>query len=75
MIRNNKISNPENYFVAPSGCTEANCTDSEYYGNRVLTVLDHAQFSDGYNLVEGNRIGHAGIPSDGNGGFVHRDKI
>lgn len=67
LIRNNVISNPENYF-AEGSCT--NPTDSGFYGNRGLTVLDHAQFSDGYNVVEGNRIGHAGIPSDGQGGFA-----
>jgi hypothetical protein len=48
------------------------CAPSGYYGNRVHNVLfSHPSFEktniNTYNLIEANRIGPAGPPSDGNG--------
>jgi hypothetical protein len=71
VVRNNFIHN-EGYFAASAACQLQACTPDGLYGNRVLTVLNNhvdraAWFSDTYNLIEGNRIGSAGLAADGNG--------
>ena len=71
VIRNNFIHN-EGHFVASAACKLQACAPDGVYGNRVLTVLNNhanvaAWFSDTFNLIENNRIGSAGLASDGNG--------
>jgi hypothetical protein len=71
VIRNNFLHN-EGYLAASAACQLRACTPTGMYGNRVLTVLNNhtdrpAWFSDTYNLIEGNRIGSAGLAADGNG--------
>ncbi len=70
VVRNNFIHN-EAHFPASAACKVKACAPDNMYGNRVLTVLNNhvgtAWFSDTYNLIENNRIGSAGLASDGNG--------
>lgn len=71
VIRNNFMHN-ETGFPASSACEAAlSVGPSGEYGNRVLTVLDDQNTGtpDTYVLIENNRLGEAGFPSDGNGAF------
>ena len=78
VIRNNVMHN-EGHITAPAGCESGYCPDPEtnMYGNRVLIVenygsddyLDPTE-TESYVVVEGNRLGHAGLPSDDNGADV-----
>ena len=73
VVRNNFIHN-EGHFAATLECQALACAPDGVYGNRSLTMLYYhgdamiAQSSGTYNLIENNRLGHAGLPSDGNGG-------
>lgn len=77
VARNNVMHN-EGWLEASAFCqsqtpTELHCAPDGYYGNRVMNILfNHtlAASNDTYNLIEGNRIGFAGLPSDGNGADV-----
>ncbi len=71
VVRNNFIHN-EGHFVASEACQVKACAPDGLYGNRVLTVLNNhkgvaAWSGDTYNLIENNRLGSAGLASDGNG--------
>lgn len=66
VIRNNYFHN-EGWMVKPSGC--APCGDANgKYGNRNIIIYDAQKRDATYTLIENNRIGHTGLPSDGNGG-------
>src|SRR5687768_6277136 len=71
VIRNNFIHN-EGHFEASAACQLKACAPDGLYGNRVLSVLNNhkgvaAWSGDTYNLIENNRLGSAGLASDGNG--------
>ena len=71
VVRNNFIHN-EGFWVASGTCEAIRCSDNGLYGNRVINVLNNhnevsAWNSDTYNLIENNRLGDAGLASDGNG--------
>ena len=71
VIRNNFIHN-EAGFPASSACEAAlSVGPSGEYGNRVLAIYDDQDTGtpDTYVLIENNRLGEAGFPSDGNGAF------
>jgi len=66
VVRNNVFHNEEAYFQDTGG----NCTNSPssgYFGNRNLVVTNYTGLQSQYNLIEGNRLGHAGTPPDGQG--------
>jgi hypothetical protein len=73
VIRNNVFHN-ESWMTDP-GCegqpdskTNNYQTDTNgKYGNRNIQIYDGNGRSGVFNLIEGNRIGHAGIPPDDNG--------
>ena len=60
-FRNNVLYNPEEFLVDPGGCT--NSPTSGYFGNRNFLTQSWSSF----NLIEGNRVGHAGLPPDDDG--------
>lgn len=67
VIRNNIFHN-ECWMEDPGTCepTGAPCAEGKF-GNRNIQIYDGNSRAALYNLVEGNRIGHAGEPPDGNG--------
>lgn len=73
VIRNNVFHNES--FMTDPGCeglanakTNDNQTDTNgKYGNRNIQIYDGNYREGVYNLIEGNRIGHAGLPPDDNG--------
>lgn len=82
VVRRNFVHNEGAYFVATTACTEALlysaatgtlrpsfCAPDGYYGNRGITILNNhpASTEPTYNLIERNRSGPGGLPSDGNG--------
>jgi hypothetical protein len=71
VARNNVMHN-EDWTTASAACQLKQCAPNGLYGNRVINVLfDHnGTVEDTYNLIEGNRLGFAGLPSDGNGADV-----
>lgn len=68
VARGNIFHNDEAYF-ADSWGTLTNSPTSGYFGNRciILTNYGNGIGSSHDNLVEGNRIGHAGCPPDDDG--------
>lgn len=68
VLRNNVFHNEEAYYVDPGGCT--NSPTSGKFGNRTIITSDYGAGSTQYNLIEGNRAGHAGTPPDDDGAFA-----
>lgn len=67
VIRNNVFYN-YGWMTDPGGCTKGPNINGKY-GGRILTIPDYYNKSGGlYNLIEGNRFGHAGKPPDDDGG-------
>ena len=68
VIRNNIFHN-EGWMSPPAGisCTPREPSASGKWGNRNIQIYDGNYQSAMHNLIEGNRLGHAGPPSDGNG--------
>lgn len=68
VIRNNVFHNESWMEDAPGDCTPAMPADTNgKWGNRNLQILDNIGVAALYNLIEGNRSGHAGLPPDGGG--------
>lgn len=78
VVRNNIVHNEDAYFPASAACQLAVdgagnlCAPNGFYGNRAITILNNhsavpAWFTNTDNLIEGNRVGPGGLPSDGNG--------
>ena len=66
VIRNNIVHN-EGWMV-PSACDPGNPDTNGKYGNRNFEISDKNNRTDIRNLIEGNRVGHAGKnPDVGNG--------
>ena len=66
VIRNN-ITHNEGFMSSPGGCPYSpNDTDS-LYGNRNFMIQNTDDNIGTFNLVENNRIGHAGRPPDDDG--------
>lgn len=65
VFRNNILHNEEVYFASDGTCT--NAPASGYYGDRNLILTDYGTGTTHHNLVEGNRLGHAGTPPDDDG--------
>jgi hypothetical protein len=74
IIRNNIAHNEAAYVVASGSCN--NTSTNGYFGNRNFYTQDYATggwngpYKYGRNMIEGNRLGHAGLPPDDDGAFA-----
>ncbi len=66
VIRNNYFHH-EGSMANPGGCPYGPDTNGKY-GNRNIQIYDGYGEEGKYNLIEGNRFGHAGPPPDDDGG-------
>ena len=66
VIRNNYFHH-EGSMASPGGCPYGPDTNGKY-GNRNIQIYDGYAEDGKYNLIEGNRFGHAGPPPDDDGG-------
>lgn len=66
VVRNNVFHN-EGWMSPPDGvsCRYGPSVRNGLYGNRCLQIYDGHNRGDQYNLLEGNRSGHAAFASDG----------
>lgn len=64
-VRNNVFHN-EGWMTSPGGCSMPIGSNGKY-GNRCIQIYDGYARAGVYNLVEGNRFGHAGSPPDDDG--------
>ena len=64
VIRNNVMHN-EGWMVQSTSCSDKCGTSGNgKYGNRNIQVYDMHGESGKYNVIEGNRLGHAALPPD-----------
>ena len=66
IVRNNYFHNEGN-MASPGTCPYGPDTNGKY-GNRNISIYDGSAEDGKYNLIEGNRFGHAGPPPDDDGG-------
>jgi hypothetical protein len=66
VIRGNVFHN-EGWMDSPGGCPYTPDANGKY-GNRNVQLYDGHNREGTYNLMEGNRLGHAGQPPDDDGG-------
>jgi hypothetical protein len=64
VIRNNKFHN-EGWITDPGTCTWGASPRNSKYGNRCIQIYDGHDAGNLYNVIEGNRLGHAAFASDG----------
>lgn len=62
VVKNNIFHNEEVFFIDPGGC--GNSPASGFFGQRNILLTDYGEGTNDHNLIEGNRVGHAGTPPD-----------